>query len=79
MGKKENKYSRTPLIRINWDGEPSKHAENSNNWTFFEERLYWKFEFRLLLFTITGIFIDITLPAAVWPSGRLSPKQKLVL
>jgi len=34
MGKKENKYSITPLIRINWDGEPSGHAENPNNWTF---------------------------------------------
>ena len=22
----------TPLIRINWDGEPSGHAENSDNW-----------------------------------------------
>ena len=28
------KYSRTPLIRINWDGEPSEYAENQHNWTF---------------------------------------------
>jgi len=28
------KYSRTPLIRINWDGEPSGYAENPDNWIF---------------------------------------------
>jgi hypothetical protein len=27
-------YSRTPLIRINWDGEPSGYAENTDNWIF---------------------------------------------
>ena len=27
-------YSKTPLIRINWDGEPSGHAENPDNWIF---------------------------------------------
>ena len=27
--------SKTPLIRINWDGEePSGYAENPDNWTF---------------------------------------------
>ena len=25
-------YSRTPLIRINWEGEPSGYAENPDNW-----------------------------------------------
>jgi hypothetical protein len=28
------KYSRTPLIRINLDGEPSGYAENPDNWIF---------------------------------------------
>ena len=27
-------YSRTPLIRINWDGEQSGYAENPDNWIF---------------------------------------------
>jgi hypothetical protein len=27
-------YSRTPLIRINWDLEPSGYAENPDNWIF---------------------------------------------
>jgi hypothetical protein len=31
-------YSRTPLIRINWDGEPSEYAENADNWIFL-----WKY------------------------------------
>jgi hypothetical protein len=26
--------SRTPLIRINLDGEPSEYAENPDNWIF---------------------------------------------
>jgi len=25
------RYSRTPLIRINWDGEPSGYTENPDN------------------------------------------------
>jgi hypothetical protein len=28
------KYSKTPLIRINCDGEPSGYAENTGNWSF---------------------------------------------
>jgi hypothetical protein len=28
------KYSITPIIRINWDREPSGHAENPDNWIF---------------------------------------------
>jgi hypothetical protein len=27
-------YSRTPLIRINWDGKPPGYAENPDNWIF---------------------------------------------
>ena len=27
-------YRRTPLIRINWDDEPSGYAENPDNWIF---------------------------------------------
>jgi len=27
-------YSRTPLIQINWDGEPSEYPENPDNWVF---------------------------------------------
>jgi len=30
--------SRTPHIRINWDGEPSGYAENPDNWIFL-----WKY------------------------------------
>jgi len=29
-----HKYSRTPIIRIDWDGEPSRYAENPDNWIF---------------------------------------------
>jgi hypothetical protein len=36
-------YRRTPLIRINWDGEPSGYAENPDNWIFFNS-LHWQFE-----------------------------------
>ena len=28
------RYSRTPCMRINWDGEPFGNAENSDNWSF---------------------------------------------
>jgi hypothetical protein len=28
------KYGKTPLIRINWEGEPSGYAEHSDNWIF---------------------------------------------
>jgi len=28
------KYSRTPLIGINWNFEPSRYAENTDNWIF---------------------------------------------
>jgi hypothetical protein len=29
---REENYSRTPLIRINWDDEPSGYAEKPDNW-----------------------------------------------
>ena len=44
-------YSVTPLIRINWNDEPSEYVENPDNWTFFECRLHIKqvfFFFRIL-------------------------------
>jgi len=44
-------YSRTALIVINWHGQPSRYAENPDNWIFFENRSHWQFEVRLLLFT----------------------------
>jgi hypothetical protein len=31
MSSMKEKYSRTPLIRINWDGEPTGYAENLDN------------------------------------------------
>jgi len=45
-------YTRTPLIRINWDGQPSGYAEIQLTGFFFENRLQWPFEVWLLLFTI---------------------------
>jgi hypothetical protein len=27
-------YSGTPLIWVNWDGEPSGYEENPDNWIF---------------------------------------------
>ena len=30
-------YSRTPLIRINWDGGPSLYAEIPDNWIFLSK------------------------------------------
>ena len=47
------KYSSTPLIRINLDGEPSGNAENPDNWIFFENSLHGLFEVRLLIFRIS--------------------------
>ena len=45
----KNSYPRTPLIQINREGQPSGHAENPDYWLFFENRLHWQFEIRLLL------------------------------
>ena len=30
-------FSKTPIIRINWDGEPSGYAENPDNWIFLRK------------------------------------------
>ena len=32
-------YSRTLLNWINWDGEPPRYEENTDNWIFLENRL----------------------------------------
>jgi hypothetical protein len=32
--RRDNNYSKTPLIRINCDSEPSGCAENPDNWFF---------------------------------------------
>jgi hypothetical protein len=45
-------YSRTLLNRIKWEGQPSGYAGNPDNWFFFQNRLQWQFEFRLLVFTV---------------------------
>jgi len=33
----EEKYTRTPIIRNNWDDEPSGYAENPDNWIFLSK------------------------------------------
>jgi len=33
-------HSRTPLIRVNWDGKPSGYAENPDNWIFYLNMCY---------------------------------------
>ena len=30
----DSRYSTTPLIRINWDGEQLRYVENPHNWIF---------------------------------------------
>jgi len=32
--RKKSQYRRPPFIRINWDAEPSRYAENPDNWIF---------------------------------------------
>jgi len=36
-------YSRTSLIRINWDDEPSGYTKSPDNWIFCENTLHWQF------------------------------------
>jgi len=38
-------YIRTPLIRINWDGEPSGYAEYPDNYIFFKIGYIGSFQF----------------------------------
>jgi hypothetical protein len=33
-----SEYGRTPLILVNWDGEPSGYAENPDNWIFLSKQ-----------------------------------------
>jgi hypothetical protein len=44
------KYSRTPLIWINWDGELSGCAENPDNWIFL-----WKYA----TLAVSGLAVNI--------------------
>jgi hypothetical protein len=46
------KHSRTPLIRINWDGEPSGYAEIRIIRVFFYNRVHWQLEDWPLLFAL---------------------------
>jgi len=45
----KSEFSRTPLIRFNWDGYASGYADNPDNWIFL---LKWAIDVRLLLFTV---------------------------
>jgi hypothetical protein len=45
-----NKYSRTQLIRINWDGEPFGNAEIRIIGFYFENRLHWRFKVEKILY-----------------------------
>ena len=45
-------YSRTPFIRIKWEDKQSECAENPDKWIFFEQRLNWRFQVRLLIYTV---------------------------
>jgi len=44
-------YSRTPLIRINWDSKPSRYAETPDNWVFLRRGYVGKFEVGKKVFT----------------------------
>jgi len=32
-----SQYSRTPIIQINWDGEPTGYEQNPNKWIFLRK------------------------------------------
>jgi hypothetical protein len=38
------KQYNTPLIRINWEDEPSGYAGTQDNWICFDNMLHWQFE-----------------------------------
>jgi len=40
-GKMTEKYSRTPFIRISWDGEPAGYVENPDNKTGYIDTVKW--------------------------------------
>jgi hypothetical protein len=72
-----NVYGRTMLIRINWDGEPSRYADNSNNWIFHANRLHWQYEVeknsykRLFKATYLFTYIQNYSPLNVYKDHRL--------
>jgi hypothetical protein len=39
-GNSFSNYSRTPLMRINRDGQPIGYTESLGNWIFFENRVH---------------------------------------
>ena len=43
-------YSKTPLVRIKWEGDPSGYAENPDNWILLRKQA--TFAVRLLTFTL---------------------------
>jgi hypothetical protein len=45
-------YNKTPFTQINWDDEPSGMQKIRIIGFFFENRLHWHLEVRLLLFTV---------------------------
>ena len=49
------KCSRTPFIRIIWDGKLPDTQKIRLTGFFFENRLHWQFEFQLLLFTVCTV------------------------
>ena len=53
------KYSRTELIRINWDGKPSGYAENTDNWIFLWK--YSKFAVWSSAVTIYSMYLRLDL------------------
>ena len=58
---------RTPLILINWDCQPSRYAENPDNWNFLENIPHWQSEVRLLLFTVCT-YVWTFRPSLIWSS-----------
>ena len=79
-------YSRTPLIRIKWDGNTSGYAENPDKGVFFENRLHWQFEvgkksingyFRLHIYLRTNkTLIHNSLNGFdIWGGGGVSHKK----
>ena len=58
-------YSRTPHIRIKWDGELSEYTENADNWIFLWKWLHWHIELRLFLFTVCTC-VETFLPLLIW-------------
>ena len=62
-----NKHGRTSPIRITWNGEPSRTQKNRIIGFFFENRQQWRFEVRLLLFTVYTC-VHTFRPRLIWSS-----------